>query len=232
MKDARNSQTKASPAGGESEREITLRAVTVIACVVIGLAFLFGFGNVFDLALRLGVPIYIAPLVAPAVDLSVVGLMLGLRYLSVYGGSPDQLRPVRRLLVFAGVVTLGLNIADPLITREFGKAAFDAVGPLLLVGWTEVGPGLLRSIAVVESTAVEAPTGADTWMKPLQLAEVSKDGSPVEDLLVVARRFDAWHRKKYLRPISAETLRKQLGIGSGRSRNLVSAIRSELIENL
>jgi hypothetical protein len=41
--------------------------------VVVGLAFIFGFGNVLDLALRLGVPVWVAPLVAPAVDLSILG---------------------------------------------------------------------------------------------------------------------------------------------------------------
>jgi hypothetical protein len=44
---------------------------------VVGLTFLFGFGNVWPLALRLGVPPWVAPLVAPAVDLSVMGLLLG-----------------------------------------------------------------------------------------------------------------------------------------------------------
>jgi hypothetical protein len=32
-------------------------AVTVITGVVVGLTFLFGFGNVLDLALRVGVPV-------------------------------------------------------------------------------------------------------------------------------------------------------------------------------
>ncbi|MEU3626002.1 hypothetical protein AB0E54_26835 [Amycolatopsis coloradensis] len=49
-----------------------MRPVTVIMGVVVGLTFLFGFGNVLNLALRLGVPIWVAPLVAPAVDLSIL----------------------------------------------------------------------------------------------------------------------------------------------------------------
>jgi hypothetical protein len=109
--------------------------------VVVGLAFLFGFGNVWLLALRLGVAPWVAPLVAPAVDLSVVGLLLGTRYLVLHGGRPEQLRPARRLLVFSSVMTLALNVADPLIAGLWGRAAFDAVGPLLLIGWGEVGPG-------------------------------------------------------------------------------------------
>ncbi|GGM74302.1 hypothetical protein GCM10012275_51250 [Longimycelium tulufanense] len=46
-----------------------VHAVTVIMGVV-GLTFLFGFGNVLNPALRLGVPVWVTPLVAPAVDLS------------------------------------------------------------------------------------------------------------------------------------------------------------------
>lgn len=59
---------------------------------VVGLTFLFGFGNAWTLALGLGVP----PLVAPA-----VGLLLGTRYLALHGARPEQLRSARRLLVFS-----------------------------------------------------------------------------------------------------------------------------------
>jgi hypothetical protein len=58
-----------------------VQAVTVIMGVVVGLTFLFGFGNVLNLALRLGVPVWVAPLVAPAVDLSILGPLLGTRHL-------------------------------------------------------------------------------------------------------------------------------------------------------
>ncbi|MEV6622300.1 hypothetical protein AB0M83_17720 [Amycolatopsis sp. NPDC051106] len=46
------------------------RFVTTMMGIVIGLTFLFGFGNVLALALRIGVPVYVEPLVAPAVDLT------------------------------------------------------------------------------------------------------------------------------------------------------------------
>jgi len=48
-----------------------LSAVTLIVGVIVALTFLFGFGNVFSLALRFGVPVWVAALVAPAVDLSI-----------------------------------------------------------------------------------------------------------------------------------------------------------------
>src|SRR5205814_984137 len=59
-----------------------------------------------------------------------------------------------RLLIFASVVTLALNVAEPLVAGEFGKTAFDAVGPLLLIGWSEVGPGLLQAIGATSRTPV------------------------------------------------------------------------------
>ena len=102
-----------------------VRAVTVIMGVVVGLTFMFGFGHVLNLALRLGVPIWVAPLVAPAVDLSILGLLLGTRHLALAGASVELLRPARCLLIFASVVTLALNVADPLVAGEYGKAAFD-----------------------------------------------------------------------------------------------------------
>ncbi|MER6791045.1 hypothetical protein [Amycolatopsis mediterranei] len=61
------------------------RFVTTMMSIVIGLTFLFGFGNVLALALRIGVPAYVAPLVAPAVDLTVIGLLAGSRHLATQG---------------------------------------------------------------------------------------------------------------------------------------------------
>ena len=56
-----------------------VRSISVIMGAVVGLTFLFGFGNVLSLALRLGIPLWVAPLVAPAVDLSILDsfLLLG-----------------------------------------------------------------------------------------------------------------------------------------------------------
>ena len=95
--------------------DVVVRVVTVIMGTVVGLMFLFGFGNVLSLGLRLGVPVWVAPLVAPAVDLSIVGLLLGIRHLALTGAPIEVLRPARRLLMFASTVTLALNVADPIV---------------------------------------------------------------------------------------------------------------------
>lgn len=218
-----------------------VRAVTAIMAAVVGLTFLFGFGNVWNLALRLGVPGWVAPLVAPAVDLSVVGLLLGIHHLAAHGYTPEQLRPARRLLTFASVVTLALNTADPLIVGQFGKAAFDAVGPLLLIRWAETGPALLAAIAdtstpETETIAENEPVSSDA-AGGAKSYEAAGDSDNVEridlrrrrpdDLLKQARQEDLQHWKEHRRPISAETLRKRLHIGARASRDLVAIIRSD-----
>ncbi|GAA5115157.1 hypothetical protein [Haloechinothrix salitolerans] len=226
-----------------------VQAVTVIMGVVVGLTFLFGFGNVLNLGLRLGVPVWVAPLVAPAVDLSVLGLLLGTRHLALAGASADVLRPARRLLIFASVVTLALNVADPVVAGEYGKAAFDTVGPLLLIGWAEVGPGFLQALGATTQSAdvnglvgIEQPEphaldkseGASVQCLPEQQEfGVRKHGRqpprrrPLDALLEQARREDAAHREAHQRPISADSLRVRLHIGAGRARQLVKIIRSE-----
>ncbi|WP_312872246.1 hypothetical protein [Amycolatopsis dendrobii] len=81
-------------------RDPVVSAVSIMVGVVVGLTFLFGFGNVLVLVLRLGVPVWVVPLVAPAVDVTMVAL---------------------------------------------------------LIGWSEVGPGLLQALAGVRGAAVRRP---------------------------------------------------------------------------
>ncbi|MDT0323055.1 SpdA protein [Streptomyces millisiae] len=215
--------------------------MTITMAAVIGLTFLFGFGNVLALGLRLGVPAYIAPLVAPAVDLSVLGLLLGVRYLALNDAPREQILPARRLLVLASAMTLALNVTEPVLAGHYGKAAFDAVGPILLIGWAEVGPGLLQSIS---STAIasDAEFRATDEGPQDALARPAKPSQPPPhstrrsrkkqsreldpELLQRARWEDARHREVHQRPISAETLRKRLGVGAKRSRALVKVVRA------
>ncbi|OLZ60703.1 hypothetical protein [Amycolatopsis keratiniphila] len=220
------------------------RFVTVMMGLVIGLTFLFGFGNVLNLALKLQVPVFVAPLVAPAVDLTVLGLLVGTRHLALSGASDDVLRPARRLLLAASVVTLLLNVADPVCAGQWGKAAFDAVGPLLLIGWAEAGPGLLcalnaanadpgtvesflHSHAVLRDGRVKQeapdPRGPQPDREPGVVIRRADDLD--EELVERARRADAEHWRRYRRPISAETLRKQLRVGATTSRALVRVVR-------
>ncbi|MFF5991935.1 MULTISPECIES: hypothetical protein [Prauserella] len=207
--------------------------------------------NVLNLALKLQVPVLVAPLVAPAVDLTVLGLLVGTRHLAVSGASEDVLRPARRLLLAASVVTLLLNVADPVCAGQWGKAAFDAVGPLLLIGWAETGPGLLRALSAAnigpgpahssmspsaDSTGgrVEQETSYPSAQRRAKLlgAATRKTTNLDEKLVERSRRADAEHWRRYRRPISAETLRKQLRISATTSRNLVAIVRAANVDDL
>jgi hypothetical protein len=64
---------------------LTRRAVTVITAAIVVITFAFSLGNVTHLCLDLGITAWIAWLVAPAVDLSVIGLLTGMRFLSLDG---------------------------------------------------------------------------------------------------------------------------------------------------
>ena len=108
---------------------LTRRAVTVITAAIVVLTFAFSLGNVTRLCLALGITGWIAWLVAPAVDLSVAGLLTGIRFLSLHGYTSAQLARPRRLLRFCGLLTLALNTAGALCHRQFGTALVDAVGP-------------------------------------------------------------------------------------------------------
>lgn len=211
------------------------RVVTVTMSLVVGLSFVFGFGNVLTLALQLGVPVFVAPLVAPAVDLSVLGLLWGTRYLAMCGARPEQIRPARRLLLFSSAVTLALNIAAPLVAGQFGKAAFEAVGPLLLIGWSEVGPSLLQALATTTQGPPDTPTpdndtvmvgsDADPKTPREQDGTMTALAPRAEEVIQRALDLDEQHWRQHGRPISAETLRRELRIGSTPARGLVRQIR-------
>jgi hypothetical protein len=193
------------------------RFVTVVVFVIAGLAFAFGFGNGWKLGVQLGVPNWIAPLVAPAVDLSVVALLVTLQYLRVHGVRGRLLGP-RLLLGFCGLVTFALNTASPILEEQYGRACFDAVAPLLLIGWSEVGPRLL---ALVQGT------GTEVVPRPSVESEARPPSHREEDLLEAARAADAEYRAAHDgRPITRDALRAALRISGSRATELRRHLRT------
>ena len=130
-------QDRRVPSPGEA---LTRRAVTAVTAAIMLMTFAFSLGNVTRLCLDLGITVWIAWLVGPAVDLSVVGLLAGMRFLSLYGCTDAQLAGLQRMLRFCGLLTVALNTAGALGHRQLGTALVDAVGPALLIGWSEAGP--------------------------------------------------------------------------------------------
>ncbi|MEV7178264.1 DUF2637 domain-containing protein [Kitasatospora sp. NPDC093679] len=138
--------TTAHGPGPADTSAFTRHTITAVMAVIAALAFVFSFGNIWALALRLGIPRPIAPLIGPMVDLSVVGLLVALYHLTLKGTDPAHLAPARRLMHLCGALTLALNIAEPIVADHWGRAALDAVAPTLLLGWGAVGPALLSHL--------------------------------------------------------------------------------------
>jgi len=232
---------------------LTRRAVTTITGVIAALAFVFSFGNVAALAAYLHVPVYIGWLVGPAVDLSVIGLLIGIRYLSLHGYSGKQLAKPRRLLAVCGLLTMALNTAESICTGHYGTAAFDAVAPVLLLGWSENGPWLLRQIYTVRTQRAAAPqewhtvvsNTADQATLPSSAPHPEPSATPPADpptsndvpalrsevadesLLIRARELDNAHRRTNGRPISRDRLRSELHIARDRAGELCQLLRAE-----
>ncbi|TCR24240.1 DUF2637 domain-containing protein [Streptomyces sp. BK205] len=220
-----------------AEDRITQRTITAVMIVIAALAFVFSFGNVWSLALRLGVPRPIAPLIAPMVDLSVVGLLVALRYLSLRGLPAEQMTSATRLMHFSGLLTLALNVAEPIVAGHYGRAAVDAVAPLLLLGWGSVGPQLLRAFHTVARPAASTPLSGSIESDPETTSDVSRPAVPLivpapasvapqvapapaspavkvpEPLLTEARSIATSHHTEHGEPITAAQLKTRLGIG-------------------
>ena len=200
------------------------RTITFVVFVIAGLAFAFGFGNGWTLGLELGVPRWIAPLVSPAVDLSVVALIVSIQYIRAQGLISHLFGP-RLLLVFSGVTTLVINTARAVLEQHLGRAAFDAVAPLLLIFWGEVGPGLLALLHSSDSA---------NQIEHADRINVVRDGAPsVPDeigpssqLVAVARQLDSQHREAVGRPITRDKLRAQLKVSNAVAGELVRIVRT------
>ncbi len=195
---------------GRAEQAIR-QAVTAVVFAIAGLTFAFGFGNGYAVGLRLGVPGWIAWLVAPAVDLSVVALLAAIQYLRAHGVEGRLVGP-RLLLGFSGLATLAMNTAHPILVGAYGQAAFYAVAPLLLIGWSEVGPHLLA--ALHGTNTGPSPTVPD-----------DRDAVPPE-MVARARQLDADHRQEHGRPITRDRLRAGLKVSNAVAGEVLRHIRT------
>jgi hypothetical protein len=204
-----------APAFSGPAAAVIRRTVSLAVLVIAGLAFAFGFGNGWLLGLDLGVPGWIAPLVAPAVDLSVVAPLASLHYLRARGVT-DALVAARLLLWICGLITCALNTARPVLAGAVGRACFDAVAPLLLIGWSEVGPRLLallhQSVPDTERAVPDTPL------------LVSDRPSIRPELLSAARQLDRDHRTSTGRPLTRDKLRAALHVSNSVAGELVRCL--------
>lgn len=205
-----------APQAGDSLARTVRRTITAVVFLTAGLSFAFGFGNGWVLGLKLGVPGWIAPLVAPAVDLSVVGLLAAMQFLRAHGIGGRLVGP-RLLLAACGLITFALNTVRPLLAGQLGRACFDAVSPLLLVGWSEVGPRLL---AVLYRTVPDRPRSQDD-------APHTEDARHAIDLalLAKARQLDTTHQQATGKRLTRDALRAKLRVSNAVAGALLRELR-------
>ncbi|MEV7325316.1 DUF2637 domain-containing protein [Streptomyces sp. NPDC093970] len=143
--------------------------------------------------------------------LSVDGLLLlaTVGVLKPSRGSDRRTRSVVWLAFLLGIaVSLAANIA---------AAPALAWKPVLVAGWPPVA--LLLAVELLAHRSGD-DIGGDA-------ADESEDEVVDDDpLLARARQLDTRHRELYQRPVSAESLRKELRVGAGRSRRLVAVVRA------
>lgn len=192
----------------------TRRIQRTISFAVLGiatLAFSFSFDNAWILGQNLGVPGWAAPCVAPAVDLTVVVLVVSLQYLRAQGVT-DRLIGPRILLAFAGAATFVLNTAQSVVEHDYGRACFDGVAPTLLIMWSEVAPALLSHLHAVASD---------------ETGTVPDEAGPSPELLGRVRELDAAHRDATGRPITRDELRAALKVSNAVAGSLLRAVRAK-----
>ncbi|MFF4257917.1 DUF2637 domain-containing protein [Streptomyces sp. NPDC001663] len=128
-------------------------------------------------------------------------------------------RPVRTDRRFRWTVwpAFWLGIAVSLVANIAAAPAL-AWKPMLVAGWPPVAL-LLAVELLARGQGQEVNTSAGGGQGAV-MAEA------VDPLLDQARQVDARHREAYQRPVSAESLRKALHVGTERSRHLVRLIRA------
>ena len=204
------------------------RFITAVVFTIAGLTFSFGFASGYALGVRLGVSPWAAWLVAPAVDLSVVALLVVLQLARTTSVNREGLATAHVLLGFCGLMTLALNTAYAVVTGAYGRALFDAIAPLLLIGWSEVGPRVLTLLDAVPDVQDESTTGVPpTGTVPDELAAVP---GPSAGLVQAAFAADAEHRARTGRPVTRDRLRASLRVSNAMAGELLRTVRDARAE--
>lgn len=148
---------KNTPDGRDAVETLTFWIVGIVLAAVPLLVFFFSFGNVGLLGTGLGVEHWIAFLTGPAVDLSVAGCVIASSYLSAKGRTEKDLWPLHAAALVCGLVMIALNTGGALYANHWRLAAFDSVGPMLLIGWGSLAPWLWRRMTEARGARPDRP---------------------------------------------------------------------------
>lgn len=184
------------------------------ALVVAGVAAYASYVHQREFALQGGADVVSAALWPLSVDglllLATVGLL-----------KPSRLRTRRATGAIWSAFFLGIAVS---LAANIAAAPDLAWKAVLVAGWPPVA--LLLSVELLVHRGVDgviARTGHILGEDDPAGSERPHEGD--DPLLARARTLDARHREQYERPVSAETLRKELHVGARRSRQLTALVR-------
>jgi hypothetical protein len=180
------------------------------ALVVAGVAAYASYVHQREFALQGGADTVSASLWPLSVDGLLLLATVGL--LKPFGAHTRRARGAARSAFLLGIaVSLVANVAAaPALEWK----------PVLVAGWPPAAPLLSVELLVRRPDGMQGERGGRRGQATSE--RLHDDDDP---LLVRARLLDARHRELHQRPASAETLRKELRIGAGRSRQLAALAR-------
>lgn len=150
--------------------------------------------------------------------LSVDGLLL-LATVGLLKPSGPRTRRARGAVWSAFLLGIAVSLA-----ANIAAAPALAWKPVLVAGWPPVALPLSVEL-LVHRPADRMIDEAVHLPRVRRRAQGEREQKSNDPLLARAQMVDARHRELYQRPVSAETLRKELRIGAGRSRQLVALVR-------
>ncbi|MFF9897687.1 DUF2637 domain-containing protein [Streptomyces longispororuber] len=160
------------------------------------------------------------PLSAALWPLSVDGLLL-LATAGLLRRPREGERRARWALWLAFLLGIAVSLA-----ANIAAAPALAWKPVLVAGWPPVALLLAVELLIPRRRSDDAAR-ADVVAGQKEQGTVAGDEKDADDpLLARARQVDAKHWDLYRRPVSAESLRKELRVGAERSRQLVALLRT------
>jgi hypothetical protein len=220
--------------------DLAIRRTTTASVVLLAIiAAIVSYRHMHTLALGHGETPWTAALIPLSVDGMIVASSMSLLL--------DSRRGIRSgplpwaLLLIGSIASLAANVAVAEAT-PYGRI-IAAWPSLALIGAYEllmrqirlstadrrIGSAAARSVQNApggDSKRVRSQTGAKASGSVARLRRLKAGAADEVDLLLLARRLDAEHWAAHRRPVSAETLRRELGIGMTRARGLRDQVRS------
>jgi hypothetical protein len=200
--------------GGRNGLDLDVWVRPLCALVVAGVAAYASYVHQREFAVKGGADSISASLWPLSVD----GLLL-LATVGLLKPSGPHTRREQGAVWFAFLLGIAVSLA-----ANIAAAPVLAWRPVLVAGWPPVALLLSVELLAHRPTVRRKGESGDT-----EGVEGNGDSDFVsgDSLLERARRVDARHREAHQRPVSAESLRKELRIGADRSRQLVALVRAK-----